>query len=235
MRVFVTGATGFIGSALDRELSDTGHRGARPGSQRCGRKISSPPPAPRCRRGDLEDLEGLRTAAAASDGVVHLGFIHEFSKFEANCAIDKRAIEALGAALAGSDRPLVVTSGLALLAEGRVATEDDTPSPHFPRFSEPAALALVPQGVRASVVRLPQVHDTRASKASSAISSRSLARRASRHSSAMGATAGLPCTWSMPPTSTGWRSRKELQGPYITPSPKRACRSATLPKSSAVA
>jgi len=112
-------------------------------------------------RGVLEDVSSLRSGAAASDAVVHLAFIHDFSKFQENCEIDKHAIEALGSVLAGSDRPLIVTSGTAGLATpGQVATEDYVVPPDFsfPRVSEQTALSL--KGVSASVMRLPQVHDT---------------------------------------------------------------------------
>jgi nucleoside-diphosphate-sugar epimerase len=168
MRVFLTGATGFIGSAIVPELINAGHKvlgltRSDAGSQSliaAGAEVH---------RGSLEDPESLRSGAAQSDGVIHCAFNHsafgsDFSKFAEVCEKDRRAIEALGDALRGSDRPLVITSGTGMgsAVPGQPATEDhfDANHPNPRRLSEVAGAAVSERGVNVTVVRLPQVHDT---------------------------------------------------------------------------
>ncbi|MFP3544033.1 SDR family oxidoreductase [Rhizobium sp. SIMBA_035] len=163
MRIFLTGATGFIGSALVPELIGAGHEvigmtrsdeGAR-ALEAAGAKVY---------RGTLEDPESLRKGALEADGVIHTAFDHDFSRFAENCQKDARAIAALGAALAGSDRPLIITSGTGMgNAEfGELGSEDvfNTSHPNPRVASELAGQTLLDEGTNVSVVRLPQVHDT---------------------------------------------------------------------------
>jgi nucleoside-diphosphate-sugar epimerase len=165
MRVFVTGATGFIGSAVTRDLIAAGHHVI--GLCRSETKAQALVDAgAEVYRGSINDLDGLQAGLARADGVIHLAFNHDFSQFAANCEDDRRVVTALGAALAGSSRPLIVTSGtgLANTVPGEAANEDNAiiGSDRHPRAtSEEASAAVAATGVNVSVVRLPQVHDPR--------------------------------------------------------------------------
>ena len=165
MRVFLTGATGFIGSAIIPELINAGHQVLGLSRSDEGAKSLLAAGAD-VHRGNLEDLESLRSGAAMSDGVIHTAFNHDFSdvsKFAANCELDRNAIEAIGSVLVGSDRPFVITSGTGMgsAGPGQLATEE-TFDPNHPtprKASELAGISVADRGVNVSVVRLPQVHD----------------------------------------------------------------------------
>ena len=163
MRIFVTGAPGFIGSALVPELIQAGHQVlGLTRSEEGAKKLQAA--GSEVLHGNIEDLDSLRRGATGSDGIIHLAFNHDFSQFQKNADDDRKAIEAMGAVLAGSGRPLVVTSGTAIAAnvDGKPSTEESPVATWNPRVASEAAVnELTARGVNTTVVRLPQVHDTR--------------------------------------------------------------------------
>lgn len=160
MRIFLTGATGFIGSALIPKLREAGHQVvglARSDAAAAALLLAGATP----HRGDLADLQSLRTGAQAADAVIHAAFDHNFARLAESCEMDRRAIGAIGDALEGSNKQFIVTAGLPV-TPGRIATEEDVPPARgsgVPRVSEQTAISMIDRGVRASVIRMPQVHD----------------------------------------------------------------------------
>jgi nucleoside-diphosphate-sugar epimerase len=164
MKVFITGATGFIGTAVTRELIDAGHKVL--GLTRSEKGAQSLRAAgAEVHHGNIDDLETIHSGAAQADAVVHLAFKHDFSDFAGVCEVDRRVVETIGNALAGSNKLMIITSGTAMAAtgNGKLATEDGPilSSKQMPRAaSEEAANSFADRGVRVAIVRLPQVHDT---------------------------------------------------------------------------
>lgn len=160
MKVFVTGATGFVGTAVVQELLAAGHQVlglAR--SEESAKKLTEA--GAEVHRGDLTDFESLKSGASVSDAVIHLGFVHDFTRFEEMCALDKEVIETIGDTLVGTDRPFIITSGTALFSKDGITTENDLSAnnPHPRIATENAADAVAAKGVKVAVVRLsPSVH-----------------------------------------------------------------------------
>jgi nucleoside-diphosphate-sugar epimerase len=159
MRVFITGAAGFIGAATTKELIAHGHEVV--GLARSDANVATLKDlGAQVHRGSLDDLDSLRRGAKDTDGTIHCAFIHDFAKFAENGQIDKRAIDAMGEVLVGTNKPFIVTSGTALISPGVAVTEDmrRDAGEFMPRVSEQAGLAFAARGVRAMAIRLPQVH-----------------------------------------------------------------------------
>ncbi|HEY3744013.1 MAG TPA: NAD-dependent epimerase/dehydratase family protein [Bryobacteraceae bacterium] len=241
VRVFLTGATGFIGSAIIPELINAGHQVLGLTRSDAGAQSLIAAGA-EVHRGSLEEPESLRRGAAQSDGVIHCAFDHsafgsDFSKFAEVCEKDRRAVEALGDTLRGSDRPLVITSGTGMgnAIPGHPATEDhfDPDHPNPRRLSEVASAAVLERGVNVSVVRLPQVHNT--VKQGLVTYAVHVAREKGRRTLARDSIAGRRRMSSMLLVSTGlrWRSTRLAAG--TTRSLRREYRCGRSPKSLAEA
>jgi nucleoside-diphosphate-sugar epimerase len=233
MRIFVTGASGFIGSAVVPELLQAGHQVAGLArSDASARSIAAA--GAEVVRGELADLDVLRTGAAASDGVIHLGFIHDFANFAAAAETDRLAIEALGSALQGTDRPLVVASGLVGLTPGRVATERDVPAAEPGSLVAPrlagvrAALSFASRGVRTVMVRFaPTVHGEGDHGFIPIVIASAREKGVSGY---IGDGSNRWCIASMPHASFAARSSLRRPAVRCTLSGKKACRFARLPR-----